>query len=282
MFVKTSLPLAGLLTVAFTFAMSSVAHAYIPPSFFVVRALTRKHAVVEEGRFKHKVSFYKGDGELVRSFNEMLVLTDPHNVIVRLTDETGKEVATHTRSLTGARTQELSRPVLYDLLLMSDGATVFTHFKHLGLPLKTEADLYSEKEGALPYKPESYVGLARYENRIAVVVGDTAKRSVTDVKTPQLWVEKDSFLPLRAVFPSAPESGIASEPLEFKFSGYQTYKGLLYPRVTQILRRGKLWVKLETQDVQLGAGIKPESSQARADLDGDVKDFTEMYFKWVR
>ena len=276
MLLKICLP--TLLTVA----MSSVAHAYIPPSFFVVRAMTRKHAVVEEGRLKHKVSLYKGDNELVRSFNETLVLTDQHNAFVRLSDETGKEVATHSRNLTGNRTQEAARPVTYDLLLMSDGASVFNHFRHLGLPLKTEADLYAEKEGALPYKPESYVSLARYESRVAVVVADSEKKSPTDVRTPQLWVEKDSFLPLRAVFPSAPEAGIASEPLEFKFSGYQTYKGLLYPRVTQILRRGKLWVKIETQDVQLGAGIKPDAAPAKAELDGDVKEFTEMYFKWVR
>lgn len=257
------------------------AHAYIPPSFFVIRSIAKKHAVVEEGRFRHKVTFYKSNGDVLKTLSETVLMTDSDNAIVQLSDENGNPVATRTRKLVGTRTDEINRPVTYDLLLMKDGANIFSHLRQLGLPLKTEGDLYAEKEGALPYKPESTVALVRYDRRLAIVVSDSETKSASDVKTPQLWVEKDSFLPLRAVFPSAPEAGVSSEPLEFKFSGYQVYKGLLYPRVMQIYRRGELWVKAETQEVQLTAGSRPEIKN-NADIDGNVKDALEMYFKWVR
>src|SRR5262249_9623149 len=146
------------------------------------------------------------------------------------------------------------RPVLYDLLFVKDGTNVYDHFKALGLPLRTEADLYSEKEGTMPYKPESNVLFTRYENRVAVVVGEEGQKPDPGSRATSLWVEKDSFLPLRAVFPSAPESGMASEPLEFRFASFQPYKNFLYPRVTQIIRNGALWVKTETLDVRVGAG----------------------------
>lgn len=261
--------------------MSASAYAYVPPSFFIVRTIAKKHSAVDEGRFRHKVTFYKSDGEPLRTLSETVVLTNSENAIVQLSDENGNPVATRTRRLVGSRADEINRPVPYDLLIMKDGANIFSHFKQLGLPLKTESDLYAEKEGNLPYKPESTVAFARYDRRVAVVVSDAEKKVASDVKTPQLWVEKDSLLPLRAVFPSPPEVGISSEPLEFRFSGYHVYKGLLYPRVMHVYRKGELWAKVETQDVQLTAGTRPEIKN-NSDVDGSVKDALEMYFKWVR
>lgn len=252
----------------------ATAHAYVPPSFFIVRNLAHKHAMVDEGRFRHKVTFYKSNGEATRTLNETVVLTDAENAIVQLSDENGNPIATRTRKLVGNRVDELNRPVTYDLLMMKDGPNVFSHLRALGLPLKTESDLYSEKEGTMPYKPEDTVKLERYDRRVAVVVG-------TDSKSSQLWIEKDSMLPLRAIVPSAPEAGMSSEPLEFKFSTFQVYKSLLYPRTTQVLRGGKLWAKIETQDVALAVGNRPEIKN-QADLDGDTREFLETYFKWVR
>jgi hypothetical protein len=180
----------------------------------------------------------------------------------------------------------MDRPVLYDLLFVKDGASVFEHFRALGLPLKSETDLYAEKEGSMPYKPEATTAYARLENRVAVLVADGAPKVAG--YEPQLWVEKDSYLPLKAVLPTAPESGSAAEPLEFRFSAYQIHgstrdgKSFLYPRVTQVHRDGWLWLAIETQEVKTGVGGSLESARGRPEIDNDAKDFAETYFKWIR
>ncbi|MBI3544825.1 MAG: hypothetical protein HY075_16255 [Deltaproteobacteria bacterium] len=261
-------------------AAATPAHAYVPPSYYVIRMLARKHAPLEDARFRSKVTFYKKSGEVIASVNETLALSDAERATVKLTDASGNELALKSRKLIGARPGDVDRPVTYDLLFVKDGANIYEHLKLLGLPLKTEAALYSEKEGAMPYKPETTVALERYENKIAVVVGDRSKKS--DVNSAvSLWVEKDSYLPLRAVFPTAPEMGMSSEPLELRMSSYGMHKAFLYPRNVQIFRNGTLWAKVETQEVRGGGGAL-EASPAKVEPDGDLRELIDTYLRWIR
>lgn len=260
--------------------IASPAQAYVPPSFFVVRMLAHKHATLDEGQFKSRLTFYRRSGEPSITLNEILTIPDPEHAVVRITDSSGNEVARQTRRLLGDKTARLlDRPVTYDLLYIRDGSNIFEHLKMLGLPLKTETDLYTEKEGALPYKPETAVALERYEGRVAVVVGDRSKKSDANAS---LWVEKDSFLPMRAFFPSAPESGMASEPLELRLSGYTMYKAFLYPRIVQIYRNGALWAKIETVEGKAAANVPFEEAAAKVDAGGEVKDNVDAYLRWIR
>jgi len=267
--MRFSSVLASSLFLIFT----SAAHAYVPPSFYVLRMLARKHASLDEGKFRHTVSVYRSNGEVDRVFRETLVLENSGRATIRIANEQGAEVALRVRGLGG------DRPLPYDLLIVKDAASIFDHFKSLGFPLKTERELYSEKEGTLPYKPEETVSYARFENKVAVVLGPESPEDREAVKGPQLWVEKDSYLPLRVVLPSV--SGI-SGPLEYRFSQYRVHKSLLYPNVTQIFRDKTLWVKIETQEVKLGSVGEVELSRNKASPDSDSKEFLEQYFIWVR
>jgi hypothetical protein len=255
------------------------AQAYVPPSFFVVRMLARKHSSIEDARFKHQVTVYKKNGDAWRTFTETISLSSGDRAQIRLSDDAGNELMTRSRKL---MTDAIERPVAYDLLFVREPNSIFDHFKALGLPLKQEADLYAEKEGALPYKPENTVTYARYENRFAVVVGQDAHRPENQDKTVSLWVEKDSFLPLRAVFPTSPQAGMASEALDFRISGYQVHKNFLYPRTMLVFRNGTQWLKIETVDVRPGIGGTLEDAKTKVELDSDTREFVENYFKWVR
>ena len=232
-------------------ALLQTAQAYVPPSFFIIRMLGHKHANIENGRFRSKVTFYRKGGDPVTTVSETLLLNDSDRASIRLTDASGNELATTNRKLLGGRSNDLDRPVPYDLLFVHDGTSIYEHLKTLGLPLRTESALYAEKEGTLPYKPEEAVTLQRMEHGTAVVVGNIKPDMKNDQST-SLWVEKESYLPLRAVFPSSPESGMASEALDFRMSGYQAYRNFLYPKTMQIYRNGALWAKVEVQDVRPG------------------------------
>lgn len=273
------MPLHGL-CVALVLSITS-AHAYVPPSFFVIRTLARKHTSLEDAKFRSKVTFFKKGGEVAHILTESLVITSAEHAVVRIVDPSGNELASHTRKLVSGRAGDLDRPVPYDLLFIKDGGNIYEHLRALGLPLKTEGALYSDKEGSMPYKPEPYVSLERFENKVAVVVGEHPKRSDAPPAGTSLWVEKDSFLPLRAIFPSSPESGMASEPLDFRMSSYTMFKSFLYPRTLAVYRGGALWAKIETQDVRASGG-SPEENRPKADPDSDIKEYLDVYLKWIR
>ncbi|MEW6057779.1 MAG: hypothetical protein AB1540_14300 [Bdellovibrionota bacterium] len=248
--------------------------------------LAKKHANIADLQFSQKIHVYKSNGEFHRAFSETLSLIGTDTSFIRLLDENGEELASHSRKLTGPNAGVLGRPTLYDLLMIRDEGAIFEHLKLRGLPLKNETELYSEKEGSLPYKPESTVALTRHENRVAITIGSERQAKDQQMpKAPQLWVEKDSYLPLRAVMPSAPESGFSSEPLDFRFSQYQVYgnpKSFLYPKSIQVMRDGRLWLRIETLSVKALDSKTHPTSRVKSDIDGNTRDFIATYLKWIR
>jgi hypothetical protein len=265
--------------------ISVPASAYVYPSFYVVRSLARKHVAINNVTIKNKVTVFKRNGDFLTTFTESVSISENQLASGRILNSAGGEVATFARNLQSVRSGDLERPVAYDLLYINSSANIYEHFKALGLPLKTEGDLYAEKEGTLPYKPETTTAYGRLENKVAQVISPNhAERKPTDTSAPQLWVEKDSFLPLRAVFPSPPQSGYSSEPLEYRFSGYQVHSGknFLYPRNFVIQRDGKPWVKIETTEIRDGTTAVANSTRVRDEASGDEREFLEMYLKWVR
>src|SRR3989338_4151539 len=124
--------------------------------------------------------------------------------------------------------------------------------------------------------------MSRFENRVVIVIGQSPE---TLAKGMQLWVEKDSLLPLRAVLAAREATG--NEAIEYRMSGYQVYKNTLYPRTLQIFRNGVLWARVETQDVKLEAkesALESAAAQAKSkgEPDSSARNFLDDYFKYVR
>src|SRR5689334_20257707 len=88
-------------------AAISIAQAYVPPSFFVVRMLGRKHANIESGKFRSRVTFYKKNGDALPALQETLTFQAPDRMITRLYDPAGHEVAAHSRRLITGKSGEL-------------------------------------------------------------------------------------------------------------------------------------------------------------------------------
>jgi hypothetical protein len=255
------------------FFVGASAFGYAYPTFFLVRSLAKKHASFDVGKIRSKVSFYQGEGELYRTFNETMVFADGQRVFIRLSSETGGEIALRSRRFGTIADREQDWPFTYDLLFLRDKEVIFDHFKALGFPLKTEKELYWDKEGYGPYRPESNVYFSRFENRAALVLSteDSSRRE----GVPQAWFDKDSLLPLRFILPDA--------RIEYRFSReYPLHKNFLYPRSFQVYRNGQLWVKVDTMDVSVGGPAELEPMREKAEVNGDTRDAVGQYFRWVR
>ncbi len=206
------------------------------------------------------------------------------------------------------------------MLFIKEGSSIYDHLKELGLPLKTEKELYDTrlasqeevsekpihkknnltkdaekelKDISAPntvYMPESGIALVRNENQIAVVLGvptDETKdilmvdRLKTWDKTMQLWVEKDSLLPIKAVLP--PSSTTGSDWIEYRMAQYQVFKNFLYPRTIQVFKNNLLWLKIETLEIQSNTkDISPLKMPPLSETDSETREFLEQYFKFVR
>lgn len=259
--------------------LSSAAFAYVPPSFFLVRMLARKHVNIDSGTFKSKVTLYKRNGEILASLTESMSLTNSESANIKLYDMNGMEIARRTRKLSASKSGEVSRPLTYDLTLSKDGTSIFDHLKALGLPVKTEAALYSEKDGTLPYKPEVAISLSRLDRTTAIVLGDKAAKA----DSASIWFEKDSYLPLRAFIPAQGDPGSVSDQIEYRLTGYQPHQNFLYPKVIQVVRNpGAVFAKIETIEFKPGSIKHTEESGHKEDIDSDLKEAVENYFKWVR
>lgn len=273
-------------TVLLSFSLLPVSYAWLPPSFHIIQSLAKKHEPLNAGRFQHRISVFKPSGEVFRTFTETLIITETDQALVKLADEANNEVATRSRRLIGGKNNDFSRPALYDLLVVKDQTSVFDHLKALGLPLKSQAEVYSEKDGDRPYRAETHIALLRHEGRVALVSGDLSSAKKGDFgnsSDPQLWVERNSYVPLRAVFPAVSENDKLSDALDLRFSGYQPYqKGFLYPRTTLVYVDERPWLRIETLDVRLGDGKPFEQSKTKPQLAADVQEFVEKYFQWIR
>lgn len=253
--------------------VAATAFGYAYPTFFVIRSLAKKHAGFDTGKVRSKVHFYHPDGELLRTFNETLYFTEGQRVYIRLSNETGGEVALRSRRFASAADREQDWPISYDLLFLRDKEVIYDHFKALGFPLKTEKELYWDKDGYGPYRTEPNMYFSRFENRAALVMSseDASKRE----SVIQAWFDKDSLLPFRFLLPDA--------KVEYRFGReYPLHKNFLYPRSFQVFRNGVLWVKVETLDVAVGGAVELDTAREKAEVSSELRDSIGQYFRWVR
>lgn len=291
----------------FSITISLNSFAYVPPSFYILKNLAKKHEKTDSVIFKSKLTFFKKSGEISKTLYETFYFNSKGYAYSQILDEQLNTLklsdggTRHYRKWAGNKDLESKRPIFYDLLYVKDFNSIFNHFKELGLSLKTESELYNtrkpipektiepktkkivsenEKENKetidiqIPnvYEPEPYIYLSRFENKMAFVVGNADPQ----IQGMQLWVEKDSLFPLRTIL----------SPYEYRTSGYQIYKNVLFPRNIQILKDNILWAKLEVNEVKESIVDNQVSSffntKQIVSPDGETEDHLELFYKNVR
>lgn len=112
--------------------------------------------------------------------------------------------------------------------------------------------------------------LGRFEDNYCFVVGAHS----AEERTPQLWVAKDTFRPLRLVLPPStlsPQEGM----LEVRFLDWGQVEGAAYPMLVQIFRKHQLSREMRVENLKVDpvwdpavfdtAGLRAMPSQAMPD-----------------
>ena len=116
--------------------------------------------------------------------------------------------------------------------IIAEGETTFERFKDL--LLYRQAEFLLERLSELNVNP-TVVSLGRYKDRIAYVIG----AKYPDESVPQVWIEKNTFRPIRYVLKSAGPHDTNSEEIEY--TDYVPLdKGRSYPERILFFQNGRL------------------------------------------
>ena len=99
----------------------------------------------------------------------------------------------------------------------------------------------------------------------------------------QLWIEKDTFLPLRAMFSQA------DNPIELRFENYRFYREFPFPRAIMLVNKSGTILRAETSEVSLTSDLKelktpvtPGFSDVGNSASSSIRDLVRQYYEAVR
>ena len=150
------------------------------------------------------------------------------------------------------------------------------------IPVRTEAELRAfPGEGERRKAERTY--LRRWEGRHAWVIGDPDPSR----NAPQLWIEKDSFFPVRVVLP--PEAAVAGAPTELKLSGFKFAPGFQYPGRIDVEEEAKPVLRAElerldivTQNRELKREAPDGFTERGQSASSGVRELIERYYRVLR
>jgi hypothetical protein len=250
-------------------AWCSTSLAYIPPSQFVIKTWVHKHQGSKNLRLKTLVTAIENDKPTGVGFRETLwIHSDNLSFKGIASDDQDRKLFRFER--TGGNASLISR-----LLLSRDVHDVTHQLRGVGIPIRTEDELLRLKTEADRRKAESQ-SLMRWNSGFSWVIGQP------EDSQGQLWIEKDTFLPVKLVYTGAKDGA----RYELRFENYRFFRDFPYPRVTQLYRNGT-WI-FSSQLVDLS--IEPESVASRGtgltdmgrSAPSGVKDLMQVYYDVFR
>ncbi|MGK5089931.1 hypothetical protein WDW86_20460 [Bdellovibrionota bacterium FG-2] len=264
------------LLLALSFLVPVVSHAYIPPSKFIVNTIVSKRKSLKVVETHSKITAWEGEKALEGiSVNHILALDVQRGVLRSLlTNSEGLLLYSIERKI--AEWGPVSSLQLSPLHKEVTGT-----LKEYGIPIRTEEELALMKDEQERHSSEVEF-LSRWQGRVAWVMG--AKKAGA-----QLWVEKDTFLPLRLMVSKA------GEAYDVRFENYRYYKDIPFARLlvlTPAVPTGSSKIiKEELSDISINpASTLPElkaspghgwTEQGRA-ASAEVREMIETYYKIVR
>jgi hypothetical protein len=274
---KTAIGFAMVFCIYSTFG-SSVAHAYIPPSQFIIKTWANKHGGggTKTIKIRSTVTAYSDDKPTEVHFKETAFFSaDAQTLHSWASDDADRKLYSTEKTAPGLST-------LSKLLLLADPREVARILRDVGIPIRLEEELLSLRTELERTKSESQ-SLARWNGGLAWVIG---QHGPTDVWTPQLWIEKDTFLPLRMIYTSPKDREI----YDFRFDGYRYSHEFPYPRNLIATRKGN-GILFTSQIVELS--VSSDHSRSHADsatgftdasssASSGVKDLIRLYYDVVR
>lgn len=246
------------LSAVFVMLLALPAWAYLPPAPFVIKTLAAKHLPMKSVRLRTLVSSMDGSAQ----FREWM------------------SYDVRSRVLRSAAIDSQDR-VLYSVQRKLGSVEEGEGLKASQLLFETQQGMMVKaiEKSSLPLEAQR---LGRSGAQVAWVIGAA--------EGTQLWIEKDSFLPLRYVAPPQDSS------LELRFEGYRFNREFPYPRTVALVRgQGegmKRLLSAETQEIL----VNPESADPQAPrfseesgwtaegqaAPGSIRELIQSYYRWIR
>jgi hypothetical protein len=133
----------------------------------------------------------------------------------------------------------------------------------------------------------------RWEKNIAYVIG----AQYPDESRPQLWVDKESFLPIRWIFQAEnPAAGLPR--IEFRYKDWQQIEGSWYPGVIELIQEGQLLRRMDISRIEINPvfrsaifnmdqlkavhavpdpDLEADPSSSESDIDQQIEKFREIF-----
>ncbi|MEK6579273.1 MAG: hypothetical protein AABZ55_08625 [Bdellovibrionota bacterium] len=251
--------------------------AYIPPTQFITKMMGDKHGGIKKVRVRSEVIAVEEDHPSTGyRFKETTVYDGVTNTLRSwATDAAGNDLYGVIRGVT-------NMPAGVAILFDSNSAQLVAALKGKGIPVKTQEDFAGIDDEATRSIKEA-TSLARLGSTVAWVIGPRGE-------SPQLWVEKDTFLPLKLIyaFPSGYQGDV-------RYENYRFYREFPFPRLIQVSKKPNGPVVLRDELIEVTVTRDENSQEYKAPVkdvvgftaagnsapDG-VKDLISIYYGSVR
>ena len=275
------------------FLFSAGAGAYVPPSQFIVKSVAAKKAGYKGFRVRSFVSAMEGARAGNVHFKEVMIY-DAHSRLLRSRayDEGGRLLYSAERRLSDPHSRQASVKT-GQLLFFGDAEILSASMKDGGVPVRVEAELAPMKDEQERRDAETGT-VERWNGTVCWVAGPQLERKPRE--PGQLWVEKDSFLPVRAVLST--DDGM----IDVRFEGYRFHREFPFPRhislampaVDKVEKTAEgfsknIVVRAETSEVVVNPAMSefrqpfsPGFTDAGNSADSAVRDLIRVYYKFLR
>jgi hypothetical protein len=258
----------------------ALAHAYIPPSEYLTRTMAQKRQALKSAKIRGVVLGLNSEGALTGArFIEETIYDGLTGTIRSFAlDEQNTELYRMERSIHKESQTKDSATLVSTVLFETKPMLLINEFKRWDVPVKTEDDLIKfQSEEERRNAEKTFFGRQKLPGGLQVswVIGDS--------KGNQLWIEKDTFLPVKILL-------TGSEKTEVNFDSFKVSREVPFPRVLSVTSEKELVFREEVQDVTINPTDLSDSRKAAGlgfteagnAVDSEVRELIRKYYKLVR
>jgi hypothetical protein len=253
------------------------AWAYIPPSQYIVKSWVNKHSGLKALKLRSTVTALILEKPTPIHFKATVVYRrDTQKLKSWATDDFDKVLYSTERDLS-------SMSPLSKILFLSDVKEIVSTLQSQGVPIQTDLELlkYRTEVERRAVEQES---LVRWNGVVAWVLGYADSKK--EPEGPQLWFEKDLFLPVRFLFRGA----VGGELYDIHLDNYKFMREFPFPRNISLHKKGggtvlsEQWVDLLlNSDVQATPGIREMGFTELGNASSiELQNLIQTYYDIVR
>lgn len=262
------------------------AHAYIPPTEFLVSQITKRKQGFQNLTVTSVIQELSKSGPTQVQFKETTLIDFSsgrlfsHAYEVEGRDSFAIQKSLSRSSASGVPSfDDLNRPPFFDFLFFTaDAPLVDLILFHHQLPILFGSALEKLSSEEDKRKAEKTF-IRRWNQRIFWVITQNPVLQDAPPLSSELWIEKDSFLPMRF------RTLIKGDVLEFWFENYRFVKDYAYPQEVTVQLRGQPLLKASLDKIEINRKIKPTDLKLRtatSSISSDIRRLIQTYYTFLR